>query len=333
MNKLMIVLLAAGAAFAAEGYHVLNKIKIGGTGTWDYVTVDSAAHRLYASHFSSVEVVDLDNGKVVGTIPQLHLVHGIAIAPELNKGFITNGQSGSITIFNLKTLAKEGEPQAQMNPDAICYDKKTQNAFAFNGRSASFTEISGKTGEPLKTVPVGGKPEFCAADGNGKLYVNLEDKGAIAEIDTPKAEVVRTSSISPCEEPSGLALDEKDGVLFSACDNKMMAVTDVKSLKVVATPAIGARPDAAGYDPGTGLAFSSNGEGTLTIVKKVNGKWDAVDTVKTENGARTMTVDPRTHRVYLLAAEFGPAPAVKAGERPRRPPVLPDTFHILVVGK
>ncbi len=333
MKKLIAVLLVAGAAVAAEGYHVLNKIKIGGSGTWDYVTVDSNAHRLYASHFSSVEVVDLDSGKVVGTIPQLHLVHGIAIAPELNKGFITNGQSNSVTIFDLKTLAKTGEPQAGTNPDAICYDPKTQNVFAFNGRSSNFTVISGKTGEPLNTVTVGGKPEFCAADGAGKMYVNLEDKGAIAEIDTGKASVVRTESISPCEEPSGLAIDTKDGVLFSVCGNKMMAVTDAKSLKVVATPAIGAGPDAAAYDPGTGLAFSSNGEGTVTIVKKVGGKWDAVDTVPTERGARTMTVDPKTHRLYLLAAEFGPAPEAKAGEKRGRPPVLPDTFHVIVVGK
>ncbi len=333
MKKLMTILAAASTMFAAEGYHVLNKISIGGTGTWDYLTVDSSAHRLYASHFSSVEVVDLDTGKVIGTIPQLHLVHGIALAPELNKGFITNGQSGSVTIFDLKTLAKTGEPQAGMNPDAICFDPKTQNAFAFNGRSQNFTVISGKTGEPLGTTPVGGKPEFCAADGKGKMYVNLEDKGEIAEIDTAKPGVIRTASLSPCEEPSGLALDSKDGVLFSACDNKVMAVTDVKSLKVVATPAIGARPDAAGYDPGAGLAFSSNGEGTLTIVKKVDGKWEAVDTVKTETGARTMAVDPRTHRIYLLAAEFGPAPATKPGERPGRPPVLPGSFHVLVVGK
>ena len=330
MKKLMTVVLVASAAFAAEGYHVLNKIKIGGTGGWDYVTVDSNAHRLYATHGTVVDVVDLDSGKPVGSIPQLHGVHGVALAPEMNKGFISNGQSNSVTIFDVKTLAKSGEPATGMNPDSICYEPKTQRVFTFNGRSNDSTAINAKTGEPLTTFPMGGKPEFCVADGAGKLYVNLEDKGAIVEIDAAKPAVVRTGSIAPCQEPSGLAMDSKDGVLFSVCDNKMMTVTDIKSLKVVATPAIGANPDAAGFDPGAGLAFSSNGEGTLTIVKEVGGKWQAVDTVQTERGARTMTVDPRTHRVYLLAAEYGPP---QAGDKKGRPSILPDSFHVLVVGK
>jgi DNA-binding beta-propeller fold protein YncE len=335
MKKLItIVLVAAAAAFAAEGYHVLNKIKIGGTGGWDYVSVDSNAHRLYATHGTTVEVVDLDTGKAVGSIPQLHGVHGVAIAPDLNKGFISNGQSNSVTIFDLKTLAKTGEPATGMNPDSICYEPKSQRVFTFNGRSNDSTVINAKTGEPLSTFPVGGKPEFCVADGTGKLYVNLEDKNSIVEIDAAKPAVLRTASIAPCDEPSGLAIDSKDGVLFSVCGNKMMTVTDMKSLKVIATPAIGAGPDAAGFDAGTGLAFSSNADSTLTIVKNSGGKWDTVDTVQTEPRARTMTVDPRTHRVYLLAAEYGPAPAPKSGEKKAgRPPVLPDTFHVLVVGK
>ena len=330
MKKLMTVVLVASAAFAAEGYHVLNKIKIGGTGGWDYVTVDSNAHRLYATHGTVVDVVDLDSGKPVGSIPQLHGVHGVALAPDMNKGFISNGQSNSVTIFDVKTLAKSGEPATGMNPDSICYEPKTQRVFTFNGRSNDSTAINAKTGEPLATFPMGGKPEFCVADGAGKLYVNLEDKGAIVEIDAAKPAVVRTGSIAPCQEPSGLAMDSKDGMLFSVCDNKMMTVTDIKSLKVVATPAIGANPDAAGFDPGAGLAFSSNGEGTLTIVKEVGGKWQAVDTVQTERGARTMTVDPRTHRVYMLAAEYGPP---QAGDKKGRPSILPDSFHVLVVGK
>jgi DNA-binding beta-propeller fold protein YncE len=330
MKKLMTVVLVASAAFAAEGYHVLNKIKIGGTGGWDYVTVDSNAHRLYATHGTVVDVVDLDSGKPVGSIPQLHGVHGVALAPDMNKGFISNGQSNSVTVFDVKTLAKSGEPATGMNPDSICYEPKTQRVFTFNGRSNDSTAINAKTGEPLATFPVGGKPEFCVADGAGKLYVNLEDKGAIVEIDAAKPAVLRTGSIAPCQEPSGLAMDSKDGVLFSVCDNKMMTVTDIKSLKVVATPAIGANPDAAGFDAGAGLAFSSNGEGTLTIVKEVGGKWQPVDTVQTERGARTMAVDPRTHRVYLLAAEYGPP---QAGDKKGRPSILPDSFHVLVVGK
>lgn len=333
MKKLMTVVLVAGAAFAAEGYHVLNKVKIGGTGGWDYVAVDSAAHRLYATHGTIVEVVDLDAGKPVGQVTQLHGVHGVALAPGLNKGFISNGQSQSVTIFDLKTLAKLGEPATGMNPDSICFEPKTQRVFTFNGRSNDSTAIDAKTGEPLTTFPVGGKPEFCVADGTGKLFVNLEDKSSIVEIDAAKPAVLRTASLAPCDSPSGLALDTKDGVLFSVCDNKMMAVTDLTSLKVVATPAIGAGPDAAGFDPGTGLAFSSNGDGTLTIVKNTGGKWDTVDTVMTERGARTMTVDPRTHRLYLLAAEYGPPAEAKGGEKKGRPTVVPDSFHVLVIGK
>src|SRR5690348_8465805 len=329
MKKLIVLAVAAAAAFAAEGYHVLNKIKIGGTGGWDYITVDSNAHRLYATHGTVVDVVDSESGKPVGQIAQLHNVHGVALAADLGKGFISNGGSNSVTIFDLKTLAKSGEPAVGgMNPDAICYEPKTHRVFTFNGRSNDSTMIDAKTGEPLNTFPVGGKPEFCVADGAGKLYVNLEDKSSIIEVDAAKPAVLRTAALSGCEEPSGLALDSKDGILFSVCDNKVMAVTDMKSLKVIATPAIGAGPDAAGYDPGTGLAFSSNGDGTLTIVKNQGGKWQAVDTVQTERGARTMALDPKTHRVYLLAAEFGATPA--GGKRPA---VLPDTFHVLVVGK
>ena len=328
MKKLMTIALIGAAAFAAEGYRLLNKIKIGGAGGWDYATVDSNARRLYATHGTVVEVVDIDAGKVVGQIPQLHGVHGVAIAADLNKGFISNGQSNSVTIFDLKTLAKSGEPATGGNPDSICHEPKTQRVFTFNGRSNDSTAINAKTGEPAATFPVGGKPEFCVADGAGKLYVNLEDKSSIVEIDAAKPAVLRTASIAPCEEPSGLAIDTKDGVLFSVCSNKMMAVTDIKGLKVIATPAIGAGPDAAAFDPGVGLAFSSNGDGTLTMVKNVGGKWDAVDTVQTERGARTMAVDTKTHRVFLPAAEYGPA---TAGQK--RTPPLPDSFHLAVVGK
>ena len=332
MKRLITVVLVAEVIFAAEGYHILNKIKIGGTASWDYLSVDSDAHRLYATHSTVVDVVDLDAGKPIGSIPQLHNAHHVALVPELNRGFITNGQSNSVTIFDLKTLAKIGEPSAGMNPDNICFEPKTQRIFVFNGKSNDSTVIDAKTGEPLSTFNVGGKPETCVADRAGKLYVNLDDKSSIVEIDAAKPAVLRTASLAPCDSPSGLALDSKDGVLFSVCDNKMMAVADMKTLKVLATPAIGASPDAAEYDPGTGLAFSSNGEGTLTIVKNVGGKWSTVDTVQTERGARTMTLDPKTHRIYLLAAEYGAAPA-KSGEKQGRPRALPDTFHVLVVGK
>src|SRR5690349_10102071 len=229
MKKLVtvFVVLTAACAFAAEGYKVLNKIKIGGTGGWDYVAVDSSAHRLYATHGTVVEVVDTDSGKPVGQITQLHGTHGVAIDADLGKGFISNGQSNSVTIFDLKTLAKTGEPQTGQNPDSICYEPKTKRIFTFNGRSNDSTAIDARTNELVKTFPVGPKPEFCAVDGAGKVDVNIEDSSEIVEIDAAKPPVTRRAALSPCEGPSGLAIDVKDKKLFSVCGNKIMAVTDI----------------------------------------------------------------------------------------------------------
>jgi DNA-binding beta-propeller fold protein YncE len=332
-NKLAIVAFIVTAAFAAEGYKVVTKIKIGGTGGWDYVAVDPDANRVYASHAQIVEVVDTKAGKVVGQITQLHGVHGIAVAPEFGKGFITNGQSNSVTIFDLKTLAKVGEPQTGQNPDSVCFEPKTKHIFTFNGRSHDSTAIDPKTNEVITTFALDGKPEECAADGTGKIYANLEDSSEIVEIDAAKPAVLRHAPLAPCESPSGLAIDVKNRKLFAACDNKMMAVIDIATLKVIATPPIGPGPDGAGFDSGLGLAFTSNGgDGTLSIVKQVSGKYETVENVPTERGARTMTVDSKNHRVYLLAAEFGPAPEAAPGKK-ARPPILPDSFHVLVVGK
>jgi DNA-binding beta-propeller fold protein YncE len=330
MKKFLTLALLAAAVWAAEGYKSLSKIKIGGEGRWDYVAMDSVNRRLYVSHNTSVEVVDPDAGKVVGTIPQLHGVHGIAIANDLNKGFITNGTSNSVTIFDLKSLAKTGEPAAGKNPDSICYESKTKRVFAMNHTGNDSTAIDAKTGEVIKTFPLGPAPEFCQADGAGKVYVNLEESSEILEIDAAKPDVTRHISLAPCESPSGLAIDVKNKKLFSVCANKMMAVVDIVTGKVIATPAIGSGPDAAGFDSTLGLVFSSNGgDGTLTIVKLVNGKYDAVDSVATELRARTMTVDEKLHRVYLLGADFAAAPAGQKG----RPAAVPDSFHVLVVGK
>ena len=332
-TKIFTLGLIAAAAFAGEGYKVIGKIKIGGEGRWDYLTMDSQNRRLYVSHGTAVEVVDPDAGKVVGTIGQLHGVHGIAIADDLGKGFISNGQSNSVTVFDIKTLAKTGEPATGKNPDAICYEPKTHRVYTLNHTGNDATAIDAKTNEVLKSFPVGPAPEFCAADGAGHVYANLEGSSELVEIDAAKNEVSRRTSVLPCEGPSGLAIDVKNKKLFSVCD-KVMAITDIPTMKVVGTAAIGNGPDAAGYDPGTGLAFAScgAGDGSLAIVKPVNGKYETVDTVTTERGARTMTVDLKNHKVYLLAAEYGQAPPPKDGKK-GRPPVIPDSFHELVVGK
>lgn len=324
MKKLLAVALIIGAAWAAEGYKVIGKIKIGGESRWDYVAFDSVNRRLYVSHGSSVEVVDPDAGKVVGTIPQLHGVHGIAIANDLNRGFITNGNntSHSVTIFDLKTWQKLGEPVAGTNPDAVCYEPKTKRVFAMNHGGSDATVINAQTGEIIKTIPTGPTAEFCATDGNGMLDGNLESSAELMQIDAAKMEVVKKISLAPCEEPSGLAIDVKNKKLFSVCSNKMMAVTDIPSFKVIANPKIGGGPDAAGFDSTLGLAFSSNGaDGTLTIVKLVNGKYEAVDTVTTESHARTMTIDEKTHKIFLPTADYAAGKAT------------PDTFHLVVVGK
>ena len=333
MKKLLTLAFLAAAAFSAEGYKVLNKIKVGGTGGWDYLSVDPVTQRLFASHGGIVEVVDLKAGKPVGQITQLHGVHGIAVAGDVGKGFISNGQSNSVTIFDLKTLEKTGEPATGQNPDAICYEPKTQRIFTMNGRSNDSTAINAKNNEIVGSFPIGEKPENCAVDGAGKLYVNIENSSEIVEIDAAKPGVTRRASLAPCEGPSGLAIDVKNKKLFSVCSNKMMAVTDIATMKVIATPAIGAGTDGAGFDPGSGNAFSSNGgDGTMTVVKLVNGKYEAVDTVTTERGARTMTVDPTNHRIYMLAAEYGPPTEGKDGKK-GRPTVVPDSFHVLVIGK
>ena len=333
MKKLLTIGLLAAAAFSAEGYKILNKIKVGGTGGWDYLSVDPVTQRLFASHGGIVEVVDLKAGKPVGQITQLHGVHGIAVAGDVGKGFISNGQSNSVTIFDLKTLEKTGEPATGQNPDAICYEPKTQRIFTMNGRSNDSTAINAKNNEIVGSFPIGEKPENCAVDGAGKLYVNIENSSEIVEIDAAKPGVTRRASLAPCESPSGLGIDVKNKKLFSVCSNKMMAVTDIATMKVIATPAIGPGTDGAGFDPGSGNAFSSNGgDGTMTVVKLVNGKYEAVDTVTTERGARTMTVDPTNHRIYMLAAEYGPPTEGKDGKK-GRPTVVPDSFHVLVIGK
>jgi DNA-binding beta-propeller fold protein YncE len=245
----------------------------------------------------------------------------------LNKGFISNGRGNNITIFDMKTLKATGTVGAEMNPDDICYDRGSQRVFAFNGRSRSATVVDAKAGTVAATIPLPGKPEFSVADGKGHIYTNIEDTNEIVEIDAAKATVIKKFALTGCEGPSGMAIDTKARRLFSVCGNRVMAVSDPDKGTVIATPAIGAGPDGVVFDPGTGYAMSSNGDGTLTIVQQAGGKYDVLENIATERGARTIALDEKTHRVYLPTATAGQAAA--GG----RAPYLPDSFKVLVVGK
>jgi DNA-binding beta-propeller fold protein YncE len=321
---------AAGAAEGESGYKVTGKISVAGEGGWDYLVVDADARRLYLSHSTHVVVYDVDSQSVVGDIPDTQGVHGIALAPELGRGFVSSGRANSVTIFDLKTLKTIGTVPAGTNPDAILYDGVSKRVFAFNGRSKDATVIDAAEGRVLSTFAVGGKPEFAAADGKGSVYVNVEDTSEILHIDAQKMMVLHRWPLAPCKEPSGLAMDTKARRLFAVCDNEMMAVVDAESGKVIATPKTGEGADAAAFDPGTNLAFSSNGEsGTLTVVHEDAGdKYSVVENVATKKGARTMALDLKTHTLYLPAADMIP-PA--AGQK--WPTVKPGTMELLIVAK
>ena len=323
----MRILLALTLVAASTGYHILSEIKIGGEGGWDYLTVDSAARRLYVSHATHVVVVDIDKHTVVGDIPDTPGVHGIALAPELNKGFISNGRGNTVTVFDMKTLKTLGTVATEMNPDDITYDAKSGRVLAFNGRSRSVTIIDAKTDKPVATVMLPGKPEFAVADGAGKVYDNIEDTNEIVEIDAAKATVTKKYALTGCDGPSGMAMDKKARRIFSVCGNRVMAVSDPDKGTVVATPAIGAGSDGVIFDPGTGYAISANGDGTMTVVQQSGGKYDVVENIATERGARTIALDDKTHRVYTPTATQGQAAA--GG----RAPYLPDSFKVVVVGK
>jgi len=322
------------SAPAKSGYHLLKKIEVGGEGGWDYLFVDSGARRLYVSRGTRVMVFDADTGASVGEIPDTTGVHGVAIADDLGRGFTSNGRDGSVTIFDSKTLKTISKVKVGTNPDCIIYDPATHRVFAFNRGSSNASAIDAKTGEVAGPIDLGGHPEFAAADGKGMVFVNLDNKSEIVAIDSKKLEVKAHWPIAPGEDPSGLAIDRKHMRLFSVCGNRKMMVLDATTGKVVADIPIGTGPDAAGFDPETNLAFSSNGEGTLTVIHQDSAdKYSVVETVTTQRGARTMAVDSKTHNVFLATAQFGPAPAPTA-ERPNpRPGMVPNSFVILVFGK
>jgi hypothetical protein len=329
----LIALVATLALAAGPDYHLINTYNLGGDGGWDYLALDSPTRRLYISRAAHVMVVDADTGKLVADIPETSGVHGIALASELGRGFTSNGSEGTVTIFDLTTL-KAIKVKAGDNPDAILYDSATKRVFAFNGRSHDVTAIDPTGGLVLRTIKLEGKPEFAVSDGKGELFVNIQDKSQIDAIDPAKLEVKASWPLSPCQEPSGLAIDRNNRRLFVGCRNKMMAVVDADTGKVVATVPIGDGVDANAFDPGTGLAFASCGEGVLTVVHEDSPtRFSVVDNVPTQPGARTMALDEKTHNVYLVTAKFGPTPAPTAEDPHPRRTILPESFVVLVYGR
>jgi YVTN family beta-propeller protein len=314
-------------------YHLARTLPIGGEGGWDYLAVDEGARRLYVSHSTRVEVLDADKGTAVGVIDGLSGVHGIALAPALGRGFISNGKTNSVTVFELATLKKVAEvPVTGEAPDAILFDPVSKRVFACNHRSGNVTAIDAATAKVVGTVDVGGTLEFATTDLAGTIFVNVEDRGQVAAIDARSLAVKARWPLAPCEEPTGMAIDRSSRRLFVACSNRMAAVVDDSSGKVVMTVPTGDGTDGAGFDAAAKTAFTSNGDGTLTVVHEdTPDKFRLVENVTTRKGARTMAADEKTHRVFLSTADYGPPPPATAEQPHPRPSVLTGTFVVLVV--
>jgi DNA-binding beta-propeller fold protein YncE len=330
----LFTMLCLPTMAAQTPYRLLKQISVGGEGGWDYLAVDPAARRLYVSHATKVVVIDLDKEAVVGEIADTPGVHGIAIAPELGLAFTSNGRESKASIVDLKTLKTLSKTDTGENPDAILYVPGMQEVYTFNGRGRSATVFAAKDGTLVATIPLPGKPEFAVLDpAAGRIYNNIEDKSEVVAIDIKTHAVVAEWPIAPGEEASGMAIDLKHHRLFLGCSNKLMVMMDSQTGKVVATVPIEGGVDANAFDPGTGLAFSSNGEGTVTIAREeAPGKLVVVQTLPTARSARTMTLDPKTHRIYLSAAELEPAPPQEPGAPRQRPKMVPESFKVLVYG-
>ena len=315
-----------------QNYKIAQRIHLDGDGGWDYLNADDATGMLYVSHGKMVNVVDMSTGKSVATITDVNGVHGIAIAPEFNKGFITNGPDSNVTVFSTKDYSVIKKVQVTgKGPDAIIYEPFTRSIITWNGRTSNATVIDAKTDKVIQTIPLAGKPEAAVSDGKGKVFVNIEDKSEVCMINVKTWKVEQTWSIAPGEEPSGLALDNETHRLFSAT-SKLMVVLDAETGKVITTLPTGDRVDGAGFDPILKRAYSSCGEGLLTVIQEENkDSFKVIANVPTQAGAKTISVSQKTHKIYLSTAEFGPTPE-KTAENPRpRPTVKPGTFTILVV--
>jgi YVTN family beta-propeller protein len=336
---LLIFSLAATLTTYAQNeksnYKIVNKFSLPGDGGWDYLSMDESTSRLFVSHGSVTQVVNSKTGVLLGTIDDTKGVHGIALVQNENKAFITCGKDSTISIVNLSTYELITKIKSTgANPDAVLYDSFSNKVFVYNGRSSNATVLDAKSNKVLATIPLKGKPEFSVSNGKGKVYVNIEDKSLISVINTKTLEVEDSWSVSPGEEPSGLALDNTTNRLFSVCDNKKMVILDAQNGKILTTLEIGEHVDGIAFDPENKRAYSSNGEGNVTVVGEINeNKFSVLTTIPTQRGARTICIDKNTHHIFLPVAEYGETPAATA-ENPRpRPSIKPGTFTILDISE
>jgi YVTN family beta-propeller protein len=323
--------LAAASSSPQADYKVMGRLTLGGTGGWDYLSFDSQRRHLFVSRGDRVLVIDVDNHKQIGVIPNTNGVHGIAIAQDLRRGFTSNGKADSVTVFDLDTLKTVGTITGTgQKPDSILYDGASHHVLTFNGKSGDASVIDPATAKVIGSIQLPGRPEFSAADGEGHVFVNIEDKSELSEIDTRSDKVLQTWPLAPCESPSGLAMDIAHKRLFSVCDNQVMVVLDAADGHRVATLPIGDGPDAVTFDPAQAMVYSSNGEsGTLTIIHEDDADhYSVVANVSTQVSARTQALDPKTHRVYLSSATLGTQKDARGRQQP-----IPGSFAILTVGK
>lgn len=330
-----ILIFGAQGVSAQTAPAKVHTIPVGGEGGWDYLTVDSDAQRLYVSRGNRVVVVDLEKEKVVGELPETPGIHGIAIVPELGKGYTSNGSDSSVTVFDLKTLKATGNIKARGTPDAILYDPSSKRVFTFNHGTDDATAIDPATDKVVGTVTFNAEPEAAVADGKGHIFVNLRSTSEIAEYDGATLKILNRRPLAPGTRPTGLGFDAKNRRLYSTCGNQKMMIMDADKGTILGEAEIGRGADGCGFDAGKGLAYSSNGgDGTVTAVGETSpGKFGVVATIPTQASARTMTLDPKTHKLYLSAATSAPAPAAPAGQpQPKgRRNFVPNSFVIIVV--
>lgn len=328
LARVVAVLSLAATCLGADGpqYHVIQRYTLGGDGGWDYVSIDASARRLYIARATRVMVVNADSGKLIGELPDTPGIHGVAPVSDLKRGFTSNGRDNSVTVFDLETLKAVTKLSVGEGPDAIVFDPFSRRVFTFNGRGKSATAIDAPDNKVVGTVPLEGRPEFAVADGKGKMFVDIVDKSELVVLDTKGLTVVKRWPLAPCEEPTGIAMDQEHRRLFVGCRNRKLAVANADTGAVIATLPIGQGVDAVAFDPRNQFVFSSNWDGTLTIVHQdAPDKYTVVDNVPTALGARTMALDPQSHQIYLVTAKYQDAAADRRA-------TVPDSFELLVVG-